>query len=127
MLAIAVAAVVLALPGCGQVMLAHELNALNARFENRLQWTTESLPVLAAGQPYAGRLTAAGGVPPYHWEITQGELPRGLTLDGSRGIISGVPVGAFEQAVIVQLTDSSGDSNAYVLGSIHPDTAGIEP
>jgi hypothetical protein len=120
--AIVVATLVLTLSGCGQVMLAHELNALNARFENRLQLTKQRVPALVVGEPYTAQLAAAGGVAPYHWTIAQGELPRGLTLDALGGTISGMAQGPFEQPIVVELTDSSGDSNEYVLGSLHPES-----
>src|SRR5438093_910942 len=82
---------VMLLAGCGQAVLAHKLNALNARFEQRLQITPGVLPPLSVGQTYSGQLGATGGIAPYHWKIVQGDLPPGLSLEASNGTISGVP------------------------------------
>jgi hypothetical protein len=44
----------------------------------------ENLPDLSAGIQIHSALHAAGGVPPYHWSVPDGDLPEGviLTLDG---------------------------------------------
>ena len=38
--------------------------------------TTASLPNGVAGVPYSQMLSAAGGMPPYTWQVTSGRLPR---------------------------------------------------
>ncbi len=55
-----------------------------------LQITTASLPNAVKGTTYpATTLVATGGITPYHWSISSGSLPRGLTLNASTGKISG--------------------------------------
>ena len=69
--------------------------------------TTTSLASVIAGTQYSAGLTATGGTPGYSWSITSGQLPSGLTLAPSSGIISGIPTanGTFPFGVTV--TDSS--------------------
>ncbi len=52
---------------------------------------TDSLPTGELDKPYEAGLTADGGVPPYNWSLTAGQLPPDLNLDSSTGILSGTP------------------------------------
>ena len=45
---------------------------------------TTSLPVGTVGQQYSAALSATGGVTPYTWTISSGNLPSGLTLSSRR-------------------------------------------
>jgi len=47
------------------------------------------LPAARINTPYYKWLTASGGSKPYHWSVTDGQLPTGLTLDDSSAIIQG--------------------------------------
>ena len=51
---------------------------------------TRELPSAIPGAPYAARLEARGGTPPYTWSLTEGNLPRGLHL-APDGRLSGTP------------------------------------
>jgi hypothetical protein len=55
--------------------------------------TAASLPAAHVGASYSARLSASGGNPPYTWKLVKGSgtLPKGLKLDKSTGVISGVP------------------------------------
>lgn len=63
--------------------------------------------------PYNVSLQGTGGVLPYTWTVTQGQLPTGLTLaalsDGT-GRVSGTPVIAGTSTFTVQLSDSVGST-----------------
>src|SRR5215471_14735087 len=58
-----------------------------------LQITTTSLSNSSVGLSYSSALAASGGFPAYTWSITQGDLPGGLTLNATSGVISGTPAG----------------------------------
>ena len=84
--------------------------------------TSITLPTAAPRQQYQAKLDATGGVPPYRWEITSGQLPLGLNLDPATGIISGVPTetGQFEFGITV--TDSAEPPHTatrnFAIGSV---------
>jgi M6 family metalloprotease-like protein len=52
--------------------------------------TTGALPPGRVGTYYAYTMGAAGGVPPYAWQLVSGSLPSGLALNAD-GFISGLP------------------------------------
>ena len=58
---------------------------------------------------YAAQLQATGGVLPYTWSVTQGQLPAGLTLAtnaDSTASISGTPILTGDTTFTVQVADS---------------------
>jgi hypothetical protein len=55
--------------------------------------------------------------PPYHYALSSGILPPGLTLDPDTGVISGTPTLAGTYIFTVLVTDSCGNS-ADVPGTI---------
>lgn len=71
-----------------------------------LRVVTESLAGGTVGFAYAETLSAAGGWPPYEWELVTGALPPGLALDAS-GVISGDPDSAGTFPFTVRVTDSN--------------------
>ena len=56
---------------------------------------------------YSAMLAANGGVTPYTWSITAGNLPRGLSLNTITGAILGTPSGGGTSNFTVQVTDSN--------------------
>ena len=74
-----------------------------------LQITTASLQGGTTATGYSQSLQATGGVTPYTWSVTQGQLPAGLTLTtqgDSTGSISGTPILAGDNTFTVEVTDS---------------------
>lgn len=69
-----------------------------------LTFITESLPDFPIGVPANFQLQASGGTPPYAFEITQGTMPRALTLS-IKGKISGIPRRPTDTTVFIKLTD----------------------
>jgi lysophospholipase L1-like esterase len=76
---------------------------------------TRRLPDARPGRPYAARLAAFGGEPPYLWSATR--LPRGFALTSS-GRLSGTPRGQGTMRVTVRVTDAGGSRAARLL-AIH--------
>jgi len=103
--------------GCGQAMLTSKLNALNKKFEKRLQIDDISLPPIKIGELYNAQIRAINGTPPYKWKIIQGELPKGLKLEEATGKISGIPQGKANNPIVIMLSDNSGNPNNYVIQS----------
>ena len=71
--------------------------------------TTSSLPNGMAGQSYSVTLSASGGTLPYTWSLTGSQqLPSGLSLNASTGVISGTPTTAAGPVTLnVEATDHS--------------------
>ncbi|HVS78652.1 MAG TPA: Ig domain-containing protein [Steroidobacteraceae bacterium] len=70
--------------------------------------TTTSLPAGTLNNAYATTLAASGGTPPYHWSLTGGSLPSGLSLDASTGTIAGTPASAANKVVLTfKVADSA--------------------
>ena len=57
---------------------------------SKLTISNQSLAGGTSGVPYSASLTATGGSAPYQWQISQGALPPGLSLDKNSGAISGI-------------------------------------
>jgi len=49
----------------------------------------QDLPECVACSRYRARLAVEGGYPPYRWQIVHGELPKGLALSQTEGVIAG--------------------------------------
>lgn len=67
----------------------------------------ESLPAAAVHKAFSAALSAADGTPPYTWSIAAGNLPKGLSLDSSTGVISGKPGRAGTSSFTIEVDDSS--------------------
>jgi hypothetical protein len=72
-----------------------------------LQFSTSSLPAGQVGAAYSTMIQATGGTTPYHWSVSSGSLPAGLTLSATTGTISGTPTKSGSVAFTAKVTDSS--------------------
>lgn len=68
---------------------------------------TSTLPSARTGTPYSATLTANGGTKPYTWFKESGNLPAGLTLNQSTGVISGTPTCVGRSDFTIRATDAS--------------------
>ena len=106
--------VVACLVGCvGSVSAPKSPTALKAApaSTNSLRIATSALPVGAVQTSYGAALVATGGVAPYFWKQTGGQLPAGLTLNAA-GMIVGTPAGAGAFTFATRVTDSKDNSAA---------------
>ena len=76
---------------------------------SQLSIPIRSLQEGIVGTAYSATLSASGGVAPYHWQILNGSLPQGLSLDPNSGTISGIASqsGTFTFAASVADANSS--------------------
>ncbi len=65
-----------------------------------------SLPQATRGKAYSATLTANGGTPVYSWRLVSGQLPAGLSLAASTGVISGMPTASGNFSIDVAVSDS---------------------
>lgn len=65
------------------------------------------LPAGTVGSSYNGTITVSGGTAPYHFSISSGSLPPGLSLGAATGTISGTPTQAGTFAFTLAVTASS--------------------
>jgi hypothetical protein len=77
-----------------------------------LQAVTPPLPAGDVAVGYTANLVATGGVTPYTWSITGGQLPSGLKLNSATGIISGIPILTTTANFSVQVKDSNSTTSA---------------
>lgn len=77
-----------------------------------LKAVTPTLPAGAVATGYSATLVATGGVLPYTWSVTSGQLPSGLRLNAQSGTITGVPILVTTSPFTVQVTDSVGSPAA---------------
>lgn len=80
-----------------------------------LQSVTPTLPTGDVNVAYSGTLKATGGLQPYVWSITSGQLPSGLLLNAQSGIISGTPILATTSNFAVQVKDANSNTASQAL------------
>lgn len=87
-----IAVLVSLMTGCGpisQVQAAAPSTAKKSPI-----FVTAQVGAATLGTPYSGKISATGGVKPYHFSIRSGSLPAGLSLDKAAGKIVGTPTAA---------------------------------
>ena len=68
---------------------------------------SSTLPTATAGEAYSSPILVSGGVPPYTYTLSSGQLPPGLTLNPTTGIVSGTPTGEGNYTFTITVTDSN--------------------
>jgi hypothetical protein len=77
----------------------------------RLTIVPPERPVCREQQRCAIDLLANGGRTPYDWSLLQGKLPAGLSLDRTRGRISGTPTAPGQSTVTIMVRDAVGQAD----------------
>jgi hypothetical protein len=87
-----------------------------------------TLPNASLGRPYARVIRAEGGLPPYEFDLMQGNLPVGLVLD-VHGRVVGTPDQAGSTRFRVRVVDAAGAiaSQTYSLRVFAPTTPAAKP
>ena len=71
-----------------------------------------TLPGGQVGAPYSSALAASGGAPPYLWSVVAGDLPPGLALGASTGLLAGTPSAQGSFVFTVQVTDAQAQADS---------------
>ncbi len=74
----------------------------------RLAIATQALPLARAGRPYRARLRSRGGLGPVRWRLVGGTLPPSLRLQGTAGLITGMPRATGRYRLTVEARDRLG-------------------
>jgi Putative Ig domain len=89
-----------------------------------LSISTTTIPQGVVGAAYTATLAAAGGTTPYTWSVSKGQLPAGLSLAASTGIISGTPTTVGSYTFTATVVDSSSTAQsasiAFTMSVVAP-------
>lgn len=90
------------------------------------EYTSSTPPDATVGTPYDFTITASG-TPAPTYSVTSGALPDGVTLDGTTGILSGVPTRAADYSVAITATNGTSPdvTAAYVIRAVTPTPAPV--
>jgi hypothetical protein len=78
---------------------------INPLSNQTLHITNNGLPGAEQGTGYSAAFNAIGGTAPYHWSISAGSIPSGLTLS-SNGDFGGIPTATGTFSFVVAVTDA---------------------
>lgn len=77
------------------------------RAQAPLTITTKSLPTTTVGSSVRMRIAVTGGAQPLTWKVSGGNLPPGLKLTATRGVLTGTPTTPGVYNFEVMVTDSN--------------------
>jgi formylglycine-generating enzyme required for sulfatase activity len=90
------------------LLLAILFSSASAALAQALQITTNAtLEPILAGSPGSISFAATGGTAPYSWAHRSGNLPPGMSLDPTTGVLSGTPTSAGSFSFSIRVTDRS--------------------
>lgn len=73
-------------------------------FRDTMEIVTDTLPEGTRGIDYHALIQMSGGNGHYRYTVTNGQLPAGLTLDATSGILSGIPTESGENRFTTTIT-----------------------
>jgi hypothetical protein len=95
-----------------------------------LEVTTTVLPEVTDGENYDAAVGVLGGTTPYHWSLSSGTLPSGISLNTGTGVISGTTQQTGSYPLTVKITDSSSPqqnvSQKYTVEAVAGQTASAD-
>ncbi len=65
------------------------------------------------GNPYNQAIVVSGGVAPYAFSISSGQLPVGVSLNPATGALGGTPIAAGTYAFTIRVVDANGATGAF--------------
>jgi len=80
--------------------------AVSVQTPQPLSISPSALPSGQTALAYSASLSASGGIPPYTWALTSGQLPPGLHFNTATGAITGTPILVSNSTFSVQVSDS---------------------
>jgi uncharacterized protein YjdB len=92
---------------------------------NVLAISDTDLESAVVGMPYTHTLSAAGGDGRNTWSIFAGNLPAGLNLHASTGLISGTPTSSGISSFIVQVASSDGQTATAGMAIVVHEVLGV--
>jgi len=98
----------LALTDSSGSVVTQALTLVVQPLDNTLAITADSLAAGVAQKAYSFFVPVQGGVGPYKWALTEGELPAELSMDPDTGEIKGTPGDVFSGAITITVTDATG-------------------
>ncbi|MFZ1927837.1 MAG: Ig domain-containing protein [Candidatus Sulfotelmatobacter sp.] len=69
-----------------------------------------TLPAGTVGSAYSGSLAVTGGTAPYVFTMTSGQMPQGVQLANSTGVVSGTPGASGSFSFDISVSDATGTS-----------------
>ncbi len=83
----------------------------------RVKIPVQALEPGVAGRPYRGRIRIRGGAAPLMFELADGGLPPGMTLDAKTGVLAGKPRSEGRYAFAIAVADRTGGTHrrSFVL------------
>src|SRR5580704_3960018 len=75
--------------------------------------STTSVPAGQVNSAYSATFAGTGGTGPYSWKLASGQLPPGLSLNSSSGVLAGIPTQAGTFAFKIVLTDSGSPAQTF--------------
>ena len=94
----------------GTVTSGSAILTVNPASTSPLSITTSTLPGGFVQSAYTDTLQATGGKTPYAWTVVSGQLPAGLVLSKTTGMISGTPATVENSSFTVSVHDAAGAS-----------------
>ena len=81
-----------------------------------LQVTTSALPSALESSTYTAPLAATGGSGALHWSVASGQLPSGITLNATSGLLSGTATQSGSFSFTAQVQDSESTPQTATRG-----------